>query len=128
MLIPVKFFGKYQIWSQFSKISTLVKIFRNHDLGKIFINSLDFAQIFNNLEVFFQNSKEKYIDFLFKIYEKSWFKPKYSKISTFVKILVIISIFVIILIIFYLIKSFGNLDFVRNFRKLTIFLKIFEKS
>ena len=89
-------------------------------------NNLDFAQIFNNL-AFFQNFEEKYIDFS-KFSKNLDFSLNIRKSRLLSKILEIISFLQWFLIIFYLVKSFDNLDFVRNFRKITIFLNIFEKS
>ena len=89
-------------------------------------NNLDFAQIFNNL-AFFQNFEEKYIDFS-KFSKNLDLSLNIRKSRLLSKILEIISFLQWFLIIFYLVKSFDNLDFVRNFRKITIFLNIFEKS
>ena len=100
-------------------MSIWVKNFQKSQVREKFSNNLDFAQIFNNL-LFCQNFEEKYIVFFFiKIHEKSWFQPRYSKISTFVKILEIISFFVII---------FDNLLFNQSFGKKSRFSPIFSKN
>ena len=76
MLILVKIFGKYQFWSKLSKILILVKLFRNHNEGKNFQTIL----ILSDDLAFFQNFKEKYIDFFFsKITKNLYFSLNIRK-------------------------------------------------
>ena len=62
-----------------------------------------------------------------KIFEISWFKPQFLKISIFVKIFWN-RFFRKFLIISFVVQISDNLYFVQNFRKMTISSKIFTES
>ena len=97
ILISVTFFSKFWFWSQFSKISNLVNILEKSRFW----------------------SKFPIISILVKIFEKSQFCQNFVK-SLFV------NIFRKILILIKKKKKIRNLDFAQSFRKVSIWVKIFD--